>query len=1038
MKKFMAKIIFTCLSILTISYILFYTAPGLNLSLSLVSRFLPGTLQYTSITGSWYSPITIKKLSYTDQNISFHSNKITLRIHLLDLINKKIRMDNFTADNSTLKIKKGKNTSTNDPLDNLKLSWSFDCPKVLFRYFSIQYQKNKPAKIDHLHGHVVILNNRYDLDLTGKSPQHGHVNLIFQGSPNQYKFNSQWHQQQFAVSLNGFGDTQNVSFYGNLKYQSHQAKLNGSYQFKTAIAKLKSNYTNLKLQSFIPTLQAQISGSTLLTINLKNLNLNLSTKNYTKKNSIELNVEHQQKNWNAKWKIHANQLKSINKRITGDITSTGSASIKNNQINTSGSASINQLSFNGIQTNKAQFHWEIQNNANSKSNIVGHIGHLQLHNVNLLNTKISLTGSRQQHQLSLQSKINQLPIILKSQGSMAHNQFQETLTYLHISPAGLKPLSIKEPSKISFTLKTFNIPNLCLTNKHNQLCFSIKLNKNQQWSIHAKLNSIHIDPWAKLLNIPLHSNSHINMQLQARGQNKKLFDTQATGELTQGAIHINANAKQIIFPINSVKFNLLHTKNNNTLNLQALFPQKNTISTNLIFQPFYSLNNILTTPLSGELKINFQNLSALPSITPWFNIIHGKLFSHFKISGTMLKPSLTGTLNLTPTNLKLPIVGNTIEHIQAKMVGSNHQLQAKITLSNHKKQIICHTNTELTPPFNTTAILTSNNFNIINTPEYNVFISPKLNININQHRAIINGHILIPKANIKPILSKGLVSIPEEDIIYSKNARQTHFPIETHITASLGKKVSISALGITGFLRGQLQISGINIDQLTGNGALHLVDGVIHSYSHVLNITPSSGLFFYNTPITRPILNLTATRMVNTVNTTNSSAIMTNKIMVGIKLHGKIHHPNLSLFSSPASLSQSEILSYLLLGNSSSINTDSMGQNLFSALTAIELTETSIGGKNNEGITNKLISTFGFSEFGASSQTNTDALGNTLDDNNDPSFVIGKYFTKHLYVRFTRYNNLLQIKLILNPYWAIQASSSTLGNGVDLLYNIDS
>ena len=51
---------------------------------------------------------------------------------------------------------------------------------------------------------------------------------------------------------------------------------------------------------------------------------------------------------------------------------------------------------------------------------------------------------------------------------------------------------------------------------------------------------------------------------------------------------------------------------------------------------------------------------------------------------------------------------------------------------------------------------------------------------------------------------------------------------------------------------------------------------------------------------------------------------------------------------------------------------------------------------------------------------------------------VGRYFTKHLYVRYTRLNNLLQIKLILNPYWAIQASSSTLGNGVDLLYNIGS
>ena len=58
------------------------------------------------------------------------------------------------------------------------------------------------------------------------------------------------------------------------------------------------------------------------------------------------------------------------------------------------------------------------------------------------------------------------------------------------------------------------------------------------------------------------------------------------------------------------------------------------------------------------------------------------------------------------------------------------------------------------------------------------------------------------------------------------------------------------------------------------------------------------------------------------------------------------------------------------------------------ALTALELTETGLLGQKHTSLTNKIIKTLGFSELGASNQTNTDALGNKLDESSEPSFTL--------------------------------------------------
>ena len=350
----------------------------------------------------------------------------------------------------------------------------------------------------------------------------------------------------------------------------------------------------------------------------------------------------------------------------------------------------------------------------------------------------------------------------------------------------------------------------------------------------------------------------------------------------------------------------------------------------------------------------------------------------------------------------------------------------------------------LWPDFLANAALTMNNAMVMNTDQYVIYTTTNLIANIKNNNIFLTGKIHIPNAVISPNDFHATITLPDNDIVYTNKERVKSEPfwqMHMNVLGTVGNNVQLHAFGIHAQLGGTINLTQQPDHELFGTGAITVRHGKYKVYGQTLIIEPRSSLIFTDSLLNNPGLNLKATKTVKTINSFNSIGVSDysqRKIMVGIEMHGTIKEPKIAFFSNRSSLSQSDILSYLLLGYSNESNTPGNTDLLLRGLAAINISSQGLMGKEN--IASQIQSGLGLSEMGVESETTSDVLGNPL--NRQSAFVVGKHLTKKLYVRYSigllDPVDVFEIRYLLNDNWFLQGDSSTLGNdvGADIFYTI--
>ena len=153
---------------------------------------------------------------------------------------------------------------------------------------------------------------------------------------------------------------------------------------------------------------------------------------------------------------------------------------------------------------------------------------------------------------------------------------------------------------------------------------------------------------------------------------------------------------------------------------------------------------------------------------------------------------------------------------------------------------------------------------------------------------------------------------------------------------------------------------------------------------------------------------------------------------VGVEMSGRLNAHKIKLFSVPPTLSQSDILSMLLLGKPASQASKSGGQLLMAAISSMNLDSGSKGLQLLEQLKQSL-------GVDVNLQNNTRYNQAANPNGNNTALVLGKSLSKRIYLSYNI--GLLQqdaqvftLKYLLNKFFSIQVSASDIGNGVDLLY----
>jgi len=218
----------------------------------------------------------------------------------------------------------------------------------------------------------------------------------------------------------------------------------------------------------------------------------------------------------------------------------------------------------------------------------------------------------------------------------------------------------------------------------------------------------------------------------------------------------------------------------------------------------------------------------------------------------------------------------------------------------------------------------------------------------------------------------------------------------------------------------------------------------VKRHIHYLLITNPIGSF---DPVfhSKPLLNVRATHKITRITSTTTpsdtgntipSISQTEDIIIGVNVRGKLSNPKLTLYSDPADLSQSDILSYLILGRPTSKISKADGRLLFKALTILNF-----GGSDSEQIGAQLQHNLGLDELSIETEEtlSADSDGGVVENT---SLILGKALSPKLYLQYSldiiELVNTLRVRYLIDKSWLLQTQTNTIGtNSLDVLYTFE-
>lgn len=512
-----------------------------------------------------------------------------------------------------------------------------------------------------------------------------------------------------------------------------------------------------------------------------------------------------------------------------------------------------------------------------------------------------------------------------------------------------------------------------------------------------------------------------------------------------------------------------------------------------------TVNTILRVDrlMSNDFQVNGIHASMTSSVTESLikNKIHGSLGQYANFSGEIIFPGLIDFVHtlsikkawltfvsddLSKLAIKIPQVKNIMGQVQGKVMASGDlrkmQYDLNVQLNNAGMSIpVTGTrlkNINLTAKstaidkvsftgsvrvggnpasmvgevlyrdnsFNASILLKGNHLTVVDTHEYKVTVTPDLSLKYTDHTLTLGGDIFIPVANIAPVEFENVLSIPEETTFANEPkviSSSLYRNLILNLNIKLGQRIDFKYDNLKARLSGHLNVRKEVDLQPLATGEIDIADGLYRAYGTQLHINAGK-IVYARSPLNNPGINLKATKQIKSYATTvsdqygqsSTSMYDSNNITVGVHVTGTADKPIVLFFSNPAGFSQRDILSYIVFGYPASQVTSGSGLALLSSL----------GSRSGEtGITDHIQNFLGLSELGTSNaqyyDPQTGATGSASTVNIGKQ--LGRNLSIHYSVSFLSPISILNIRYQINKHLSLQAETSNIETGTDLVYAIE-
>ena len=317
-------------------------------------------------------------------------------------------------------------------------------------------------------------------------------------------------------------------------------------------------------------------------------------------------------------------------------------------------------------------------------------------------------------------------------------------------------------------------------------------------------------------------------------------------------------------------------------------------------------HSIMQAPVSGNLKIDIPDLTALKNLMPVGQSISGSLNAEATIGGRVGEPQLGGSLNgdnLYYVNRDLGVILDN-GSLRSRLNGQQWQIQSLLFKRGNGNINLSGTVGwgGGVPAVDVNAVF--DKYGILDKPRRRLTASGNTRLHYDDKNGIIlGGSLKVDEGNFG-FQKSGMPELDDDVVVLGEPKKETRdsVPFSMNIDLDLNDKVFFRGEGVDVTLGGRLKLTAQPKQDIQAVGTISVVKGKYKAYGQDLNIT--KGTVSFVGPLSRPNLNIRAVRNLSPVG-------------AGVEVLGNLENPRVTLVTNEP-MSEKDKLSWLILNRASS------------------------------------------------------------------------------------------------------------------------
>jgi translocation and assembly module TamB len=552
---------------------------------------------------------------------------------------------------------------------------------------------------------------------------------------------------------------------------------------------------------------------------------------------------------------------------------------------------------------------------------------------NRLLTHLHLSGRGDfiDHQATIAAKTPQGDLTLQLQGGFSETaamNWQGTVQKLTATSAALGDWALNKPTSLRVSPAAVSLASNCLQNRQEAggaICTELNwLSKETGAVLQMDLNRVPLGLGRVFFPAAWNISGILNGNVLGRVGLDGTLRCEAALRITPGTVTVGWEGAKTTQPHRGGTLQGTVTAQGLQGDMLLRLEEQGRIEASVRMPRFTHLPVQDTQPLSGQLRMVAVPLGFLPLTPLGIEDVEGIIEAAITLDGTLTQPRLQGQANIQDGAAKVTDLGLDLKDLQvtAKTTQPN-QIRLDSSLQSGEGWVDLTGDIDLASlqQWRIKADLRGEDLEIIDTSTAQLLASPDLTLTVKPGDLDIQGDLKIPDGKITPVITaftQDAVRVSDDTVLVNSNEQQLiieedhAWAISAQVQLEVAPKVTLQLADFGSRLQGAITITKRPQESAVGNGELRLLDGEYRAYGQDLRVRQGV-IIFAHEPIDNPSLDIRAIRRIY-----GDKPI----VFAGIHITGQLKSPRFALFSEPALQDQSEILSYLTLGDALNLDED--------------------------------------------------------------------------------------------------------------------